>query len=287
MGIEQGRRVLSSEELLLNGLCSFGHSIGIASGLPLMEHQHKTRAELVIVLKGSLEYKINQKDYIIYEGEALFTPPDAPHFSGETQSEKTEMLWLQIDLAAGEGLLGLSRDEAVFLGRKLLDLNPRKISLSPLLMSKFAETFVLLSKLSFDDKIKGRGLFLFCLAELLTAGDKTIQIPNNIGAVRQYISEHIKEPIDISELLSVSGLTADKLKLRFEHDLNITPRKYIIKAKAESARRMVAMTNRSIIDIAFEYSFPSSRAFCSAFKKYCGYSPKAFRSGYSKGKIEL
>lgn len=287
MGIEQGRRVLSGTELLIDGLSIFGHSIGSDSGLPMMAHKHKAKAEIVIVLKGSLEYDVNGKELFIYSGEALFTPPDAQHYSGETTSERNEILWMQIDLSAGERLLGLSSKEAIYIGRTILGLGAKKVVLPTLLMSKIAEAFVLLSNDSIHDKIKGRGLFLYSVLSLFELWDNKAGASNDIGAARQYIAEHIKESIDMGELLQASGLNSDTLKQRFEQELETTPREYITKVKIETAKKMVALTNRSIVDIAFEYSFPSNQAFCAAFKKHCQMSPKAYRRNYIKGKIEF
>lgn len=281
------RTVLSREQTGLTGLATFGHAMNNKAGLPLIDHYHKNRLEFVILVKGRQSYAASGKKYTLYGGEMFFTGEGEVHSSGEEPESVNEILWFQIDMSDPDNLFDLSANKAVCLHNALSHFSARRMQLPRELIQSFLESFELQCSNRLFDRIKGQSLFLYSIQCLLETQASTKVISEDIAATRQYIQEHVTEQLDVAELLEVSGLAASRFKEKFKQQLGQSPREYINFQKIEYAKREIALTNRSITDIAFEYSFSSGNYFCMVFKQFTGYSPRAFRRKYKAGKVTI
>ena len=67
----------------------------------------------------------------------------------------------------------------------------------------------------------------------------------------------------------------------------MTPYKYILNGKTETAKMMLLNTNMPIKEIAYELSFADEHYFSNMFKKLTGTSPKKYReTEKNSGKIQ-
>ncbi len=217
----------------------------------------------------------------------FLTKPNEIHSSIQTPQSINEILWFQIDVATTNGFLDLPEREAIYLYNLLINFNARQLPLPHRLINLFLESFQLLCTNSIADKIKGCSLFIYCLLSMLESQASVHTLTEDIDAAKQYILTHIKDIIDMDELLGVSGLSVSQFKQKFKEQIGLTPREFINSTKIEKAKIKVATTKASITDIAFEYSFSSSNYFCVIFKQLTGHSPKEYRRKFQKGKITL
>lgn len=281
------RTVLCQEQTGLTGLNIFGHAMNNKAGLPLIDHFHKNKLEFVIVVKGRQSYTASGKKYVLFGGEMFFTEESEVHSSGDEPESVNEILWFQIDMSEPETLFDLPEKRAVCLHSALSRFCARRTQLPRTLIASMLEAFNLICSGRLYDKIKGHSLFIYSLQTLLEITSATKVISEDIAAARQYITEHVTEQMDVSELLEVSGLSASRFKEKFKEQLGQSPREYINYQKIEYAKREIALTDKSITDIAFEYSFSSGNYFCMVFKQFTSYSPRAFRRKYKAGKLSL
>lgn len=281
------RTILLGEQTWINSLTTLGHATNNKAELPLINHYHKDKIEFVIVIDGFQRYTASDVSYSLYGGDVFFTMPNEIHSSGQNPQAVNEILWFQIDVANTKDFLDLPEREAIHLYNLLINFSARQFQISRRLINQFLEAFSLLCNNNVADKIKGHSLFIYCLVSMLESKATVQTLTDDIGAAKQYILTHIKEVIDMDELLGVSGLSVSRFKEKFKEQIGLSPREFINAARIESAKIKVAQTKESITDIAFEYSFSSSNYFCVVFKQFTGYTPKDFRRKYLKGKITL
>lgn len=281
------RTVLNTEQLGTPGLYLMGHGFGKRAELPLISHAHRQRMEFLLVLSGSLPYTCGDADYTLFGGDGLFVRQGTPHASGEVEDPETELLWFQLD-PEEENFLALPALLADRLRERLQDFDACQFTLPAGQLRQFKEAFGLLCRRDLEGKGKGQMLFCYCLMNLLDS--KVTRLPVHseaIRAIRHYIKAHIRETIDMDELLLAANLSYRELRQRCREELNCDPREYILRCKLEDARRPVACSNRSFGGIAFSYGFSSAQYFNVKFRKYTGYSPAKYRKLYRQGKLQL
>lgn len=275
------------EQTTINSLSTLGHATNNKAELPLINHYHKDKVEFVIVIDGIQRYTASDISYTLYGGDVFYTMPGEFHSSGQSPQAVNEILWFQIDVSVSENLLNLPQNEAVLLFEKLNSFKARQFQISRRLINLFIESFELFMNDSPIEKLKGRSLFVYCLMNMLECEATVQTLTDDIGSAKQYILNHILEAIDMDELLGISGLSVSRFKQKFKEQIGLSPREFINSTKIEKSKRQIAMTKKSITDIAFDYSFSSSNYFCVVFKQFTGYSPKNFRKKYQQGKITL
>lgn len=106
----------------------------------------------------------------------------------------------------------------------------------------------------------------------LTAGYKCIT-----EAIK-YISKNISEPLTLSEVSSVVNLSPNYFSKIFTEIMGCTFVKYVTLQRIEYARKLLATTDKSITNIAFECGFGSFSSFSRAFRKMNGCRPYDFRN---------
>ena len=106
----------------------------------------------------------------------------------------------------------------------------------------------------------------------LTAGYKCIT------EALKYIKKNISEPLTLSEVSSVVNLSPNYFSKIFTGIMGCTFIKYVTLQRIEYARELLATTDKSITNIAFECGFGSFSSFSRAFKKLNGCRPYDFRN---------
>lgn len=92
-----------------------------------------------------------------------------------------------------------------------------------------------------------------------------------------YISQNIYNPIRTEDLAKETGYTRTYLCNQFKKQTGITLTQYILQEKIIETKRMLQFTDKSLSEIATQFSFSSQSHFQSVFKKMTGETPLAFR----------
>lgn len=98
--------------------------------------------------------------------------------------------------------------------------------------------------------------------------------------LRDYIDAHICEPIKNNDLAALIYRSPSQTIRIFKKAYAITPYKYILNAKIETAQTLLVSTNISVKEIAFKLSFADEHYFSNMFKKTTGVSPKNYRNKF-------
>ncbi|KEY58633.1 AraC family transcriptional regulator [Serratia sp. DD3] len=95
-------------------------------------------------------------------------------------------------------------------------------------------------------------------------------------AVDDYIRQHYSQPIMMSELTQLTGLSVAQLERYCKRIFHLTPRQMIHKVRLEKASELLA-TDMPITEIALHCGYTDHSAFSRQFKALTGTTPRCFR----------
>jgi len=101
-------------------------------------------------------------------------------------------------------------------------------------------------------------------------------------AAIDYIEEHLKEDITLEDISKVTGYSIPHIYRIFGAMVGCSLMTYVRKRRLSNALYDLVTTNRSIIDIAFEYGYESHEAFTRTFKSAYGAPPRQVRKAQTE-----
>ena len=103
--------------------------------------------------------------------------------------------------------------------------------------------------------------------------------------VKNYIDAHYMEPLRLTQLCDMAGMTPSAVSRFFKLRTGKTLNEYIIDVRLGYATRMLVDTTSTIAEISYSCGFNTLSNFNRQFKKGKGCSPSEFRKKYRKTKI--
>ncbi len=98
-----------------------------------------------------------------------------------------------------------------------------------------------------------------------------------IDAVKQYIHEHIDEPLNRQVLAGVAGFSVPHLHRIFTAETGESIASYVRRVRLERAGRKLRVDAIDITEVALAAGYHTHAAFGKAFKQQFGLSPSEFR----------
>lgn len=92
-----------------------------------------------------------------------------------------------------------------------------------------------------------------------------------------YISDNLNQPLTVDIIARQLHISPSSFAHKFKEHTSYSPLDYIINIRVMSAKRLLAGSNKSIGDIAYEVGGYTPNYFCNLFKKKTGYSPREYR----------
>ena len=108
-----------------------------------------------------------------------------------------------------------------------------------------------------------------------------------INDVRQYIREHIDEPLSREVLAAVAGFSVPHFHRIFTAYVGETIASYVRRVRMERAGRKLRMGAVDITEVALAAGYDTHAAFSKAFKQQFGLSPSEFRQLDCRAATEL
>lgn len=95
--------------------------------------------------------------------------------------------------------------------------------------------------------------------------------------VLDYIDAHLHEEISLDELAGLTGLTSYHFLRLFKRSTGQTPLQFIIRARMERARKLLAAPRASVTDVAMAVGYESVSHFITLFKRHTGMTPLEYQ----------
>ncbi len=135
-------------------------------------------------------------------------------------------------------------------------------------------------------KFSVRGAFSALYGELLSGNGvverQSLRVQHSVKKAIRYIEENFSEPIMLSDLSSISGLSPKYFERIFKEMTGKSPMKYLNAYRIFKATERLRMTNDSITEIAFDCGFSDLSYFIKHFKCEQGVTPSGFRKSQQK-----
>lgn len=241
-------------------------------------HWH-SGAEIIFVVKGEVDFMFNDCLHTLKEGSMLFIPPRQLHrcSCSDTGAEKIVLGFTEKCL--GMGGIGLHLPKEI--NQHCLFENLEGTDL-PSLIKRFDDCY---NKSSLYSKnLMAQALILQIYALLiehwnslgLITNDK--KISKTSSHIHEYIEKHFAEelsPYEVARELNISYSYLAKEIKKLGHS-SFT--KCVNQTRIENAKRLLALTDKSVTEIGFECGFSVTSYFIKTFQGFTHMTPKAYRN---------
>jgi AraC-like DNA-binding protein len=126
-----------------------------------------------------------------------------------------------------------------------------------------------------------RTLAALLVAEMATffnqARPAARHLPLELQRARQYLDDHLRQPLYLAEAATVAGHSVSWLHRQFQRELQTTPAQYILTARIRIARHLLATSTLGIAEVGQAVGIDDPYYFSKLFKRYVGVAPRAYR----------
>ena len=101
--------------------------------------------------------------------------------------------------------------------------------------------------------------------------------PNQVLRLRRHVDERLGQPIRLTDLAAVAGLSRSHFCRVFHASFGEPPLAYVQRRRLERAKRLMVETDRLLADIARDCGLCDQGALTRLFRRVVGQSPAAWR----------
>jgi AraC-like DNA-binding protein len=99
-----------------------------------------------------------------------------------------------------------------------------------------------------------------------------------LGRIKNYIAQHFAEPeLTVETVAKGAGITAAKIPTLLKEHINMNFKQYLNTIRMHEAKRLIKMSDRSIVEIAYAVGYNSISHFNRTFKQMENVSPTEYR----------
>ena len=221
--------------------------------------------DLTFVRSGELSYIINEKNFTVKAGEAMYCPAGARRYRFKG-TENADYFAVNFKCAPEEKL-----DLPFHI----------KDALTPEIEEYFKNIMKLVDRTGEYDKFKCDAYT--SLIAYATLERKPESIENRyLAGMKSYISENWNKKISIGDVTSAAGLSRSYGAAFFKEHTGMPMMNYIIRVRIGKACEMLKYSDDMIYEIAENTGFKDLYYFSYMFKKIVGMSPKKYRETESR-----
>ena len=228
--------------------------------------------ELTLMLNGSLTVNVGGKKETLESGQLAMIFPFQSH-SYESETESSFVIFTFSPSLISDflkGAAGKTGEKAVFDASEATKMLFRSKYIDSLDTSPYGVRSSLYSALSdFTSQVELRD----------READESA-----IGKMVEYMNEHYKDPLPLTEVARAIGYSANYLSHCIYKAFGTNYCSLLASIRVEHAKYLLQKTGSSIIEVALECGFGCERSFSRQFKKITGHSPKDYRP---LGKIHI
>jgi len=275
MYLSKHRQILEEDNINIPGIILFGHNLSSRATLPLDMHTHEDCIEIVVIIKGSEFYYVEEKIFELSGGDVFISFVNQPHMSGNSAQGVCEFIWFQIKPSIYENFLGLSKINGDLIRQQLESINVHVIKMDSEAIDFLKKSFHSFLESKLDNRLYAQSLFVSFLSKLFLTQNVDSKGDASMQYVVKYIDEHILSFITIEELCSECNISLSGFKHKFKKYIGETPRDYINSRKIVRAKELLK-SGKNITETAMILSFNTSDYFSVVFKKYTNCTPSQY-----------
>ncbi|WP_058306242.1 GH39 family glycosyl hydrolase [Gracilibacillus massiliensis] len=249
-------------------------------------HWHEA-TEMLFVLEGELDIRVNQDDYQLNTGDVFLVNGDELHFiNSRTVFGQTHVLALQFDnryfkklgtdleqkrfylnsREVEEGSMFVL-DEIKYILANMMDLVLNKKNLYHLKVKKMLLDLVVILLEHFEVPSKTR--------------KKRMEDDQRLAEILHYMNEHSLEiHFGLQDIAKKFSLNPHYLSRYFKSNVGVSLKKYLDNMRLNKSLFTLRTTDETVTEIALKFGFPDSKAYYRVFKDVLGVTPMQYREQY-------
>src|SRR5450755_2271689 len=98
-----------------------------------------------------------------------------------------------------------------------------------------------------------------------------------VQPVMAFAARNLDEDVSLAALAQQAGLSVFHLHRVFSAAAGETPKQFTLRLRLDRAAVLLLTSRSSVLDVALSVGFQSHEAFCRAFRKKFGVTPRAYR----------
>lgn len=110
----------------------------------------------------------------------------------------------------------------------------------------------------------------------------SFEVKKRINEVCKYIYENCSKIESVSELAQITHLSESRFSHLFSKTVGVSPKSYLLRAKIDVAKELLANTDLSIGQISASVGFRDQNYFSRAFKRFSNISPGEYRRKFTE-----
>ena len=113
--------------------------------------------------------------------------------------------------------------------------------------------------------------------EAVTATRATAPAELAVAQAKQYVEEHYRDTIKLSDIASSASLSPSYFHTLFSTSVGKTPHEYLLERRIKAATELLSLTSLSMSEIAERSGFANQQYLGTVFKAHTGLSPVQYR----------
>lgn len=123
-------------------------------------------------------------------------------------------------------------------------------------------------------------LLQFYTTQKYNVRERTVSLADTrIQQAKDYIHAHLTEDLSLEAIATSIGMSQYHFCRLFKQNTGLTPWQYVVLQRIEAAKRLLAISQLSIVEVSQRLGFSTQGQFANFFRKHAGISPKQYRQG--------
>lgn len=227
---------------------------------------------ILYVYKGSMNVVYHEKEYSVTSGGFVLYEPGTPQDYWQTD-ESDGSYWVHF---SGNSVPELLKSSGLRFGvTQSPDPNPSRQVIH------YFEKMILTVSLNLpyrDALAAGYLSVLFAMLGRSLTGGTNETDAGRLELALIYMRSHFREKIDLAYCSSLCSLSQSRFVHLFREAVGVSPYRYHLGLRLEHAAELLAFTDDTVKEIAFEVGFQDQLYFSRLFRKRYGISPIEFRA---------
>jgi transcriptional regulator GlxA family with amidase domain len=106
---------------------------------------------------------------------------------------------------------------------------------------------------------------------------------NSVAAALDYISEHLAEPLTVTELARQANLSPSAFSRLFREATGRSPYRYVKEKRLDRARELLTLGRLGVTDVSRSVGYPSLSHFIKEFRNRFGTTPGEYVGSAGRG----
>ncbi len=228
--------------------------------------RHDDAFELTYVERGAADWVVGDQLHAVRAGEALVIPPGAWHGGDGAVMHPCRFWWVICE----PGDRGVAEALRAIAGRPFA-VPPALGALGTALVAELRDAGAFAG-------VRVRALLDQVLVDAVRAARAAPPPPSaRVARVLDWIDARLEDAPTIAEAARAARLSPTALHRLFVRELGCPPAEWLARRRIARAKQHLRQGRASITDLAHRLGFASSQYFATAFRRFTGMSPRAYR----------